>query len=226
MKKPLYDLYGKDKKITITAWRHIMLRLYITRHGETIWNTEKRMQGWKNSELTERGISNAKALGESLKKVEFKRVYCSPLYRTRRTAELILAERTVEVIYDHNLKEINLGEIEGLNQEEAKQLYPHFSTHFWEQPHLYKASSGEDFYEVRERVVKTLNKIIEENPEGNVLIVTHGVILKTIQGYFNNTPMENFWAPPFIYDTSLTIVEIDKHKAKILVEGDISHLSK
>lgn len=203
-----------------------MLRLYITRHGETEWNIQKRMQGWKNSNLTERGIANAKALGKSLSEIQFNRVYCSPLDRTRHTAELILAGRDIEVIYDDNLKEINLGEIEGKNQEEANEIYPEFGSHFWENPHLYKAKSGEDFYEVRERVVSTLERIIKENLSGNVLIVTHGVVLKTIHSFFKNLPMERLWDPPFIYDTSLTIVEVEHSKYKILVEGDISHLKQ
>ncbi|MCM0649083.1 histidine phosphatase family protein [Clostridium swellfunianum] len=201
-----------------------MLRLYITRHGETEWNIQKRMQGWKNSNLTNRGIRNAKALGDALKKVEFKRVYCSPLDRTRHTTELILDGRDIEVVYEENLREIHLGEIEGKNQEEANIIYPDFSTHFWEKPHLYKAKSGEDFYQVRERVLKALERIIKENPSGNVLIVTHGVILKTIHSYFKNLSMERLWDPPFIYDTSLTIVEIENGEFNIVVEGDVSHI--
>jgi probable phosphoglycerate mutase len=201
-----------------------MLKLYITRHGETEWNIQKRMQGWKNSNLTERGVANAKALGESLKEVKFKRVYCSPLDRTKHTTELILNGRDIEVVYEENLREIHLGEVEGLNQQEANAVYPDFSIHFWEKPHLYKAKSGEDFYQVRERVIKTLDKIIAENPKGNVLIVTHGVILKTIHSYFKNLPMEKLWDPPFIYDTSLTIVEIENGNYNIAVEGDISHI--
>lgn len=201
-----------------------MLKLYITRHGETEWNIQKRMQGWKNSNLTERGIANAKALGESLKETEFNRVYCSPLDRTKHTTELILNGRDIEVVYEENLREIHLGEVEGLNQQEANAVHSDFSIHFWEKPHLYKAKSGEDFYQVRERVVKTLDKIIAENPTGNVLIVTHGVILKTIHSYFKNLPMERLWDPPFIYDTSLTIVQIEDGKCNIVVEGDISHI--
>jgi broad specificity phosphatase PhoE len=201
-----------------------MLKLFITRHGETEWNVQKRMQGWKNSNLTERGVANAKALGESLKEIEFNRVYCSPLDRTRHTTELILNGRDIEVVYDENLREIHLGEVEGLNQQEANAIYPDFNIHFWEKPHLYKAKSGEDFYQVRERVINTLNRIITENPSGNVLIVTHGVILKTIHSYFKNLSMERLWDPPFIYDTSLTIVEIENGKYNIVVEGDISHI--
>ncbi len=203
-----------------------MLKLYITRHGETEWNIQKRMQGWKNSNLTERGIANAKALGESLKDVQFNRVYCSPLDRTRHTTELILGERELEVVYEDNLREIHLGEFEGKNQEEANAIYPEFSSHFWEKPHLYKAKSGEDFYQVRERVIKALEKIISENPSGNVLIVTHGVVLKTIHSYFKNLPMHRLWDPPFIYDTSLTIIEIEDGSHEIAVEGDISHIKE
>jgi probable phosphoglycerate mutase len=201
-----------------------MLKLFITRHGETEWNVQKRMQGWKNSNLTERGVANAKALGESLKEIEFNRVYCSPLNRTRHTTELILNGRDIEVVYEENLREIHLGEVEGLNQQEANAIYSDFSIHFWEKPHLYKAKSGEDFYQVRERVINTLNRIITENPSGNVLIVTHGVILKTIHSYFKNLSMERLWDPPFIYDTSLTIVEIENGRYNIVVEGDISHI--
>lgn len=203
-----------------------MLRLYITRHGETEWNTQGRMQGWKNSNLTERGMSNAKALGRALKDVEFERVYCSPLDRTRHTAELIFDGRDIEIVYEDNLKEIHLGEFEGLNQDEIKAIYPEFKNHFWEKPHLYAAKSGEDFYKVRERVVNALEKIISENKTGNILIVTHGVVLKTIHSYFKNLPMERLWDPPFIYDTSLTIVEIDNDKHKVVLEGDISHLDE
>lgn len=203
-----------------------MLSLYITRHGETEWNIQRRMQGWKNSNLTERGLRNARALGEALEDVEFKRVYCSPLDRTRQTTELILNGRDIEVVYEENLREIHLGEVEGKNQQEANEIYPGFSSHFWENPHLYKPKSGEDFYQVRERVIKTLDKIIAENPSGNVLIVTHGVVLKTIHSYFKKLPMERLWDPPFIYDTSLTIVEIEEGYINIALEGDISHIKE
>lgn len=202
----------------------IMLRLYITRHGETEWNTQGRMQGWKNSNLTDRGRMNAIALGKALQNVEFKKVYSSSLDRTKVTTELILGGRDVEVVYDDNLKEIHLGELEGLTQEEIKNIYPEFESHFWKNPHEYVPKSGESFYEVKDRVIKALEQIINDNPEGNVMIVTHGVVLKTIHSYFKNLSMERLWDPPFIYDTSLTIVEINDGMAKIIVEGDISHI--
>lgn len=61
-----------------------MLHLYIARHGQTQWNVEKRMQGWLDSDLTELGLYNARALGERLKDIELNQVYISPSKRTKR----------------------------------------------------------------------------------------------------------------------------------------------
>jgi len=69
-----------------------MLTLYITRHGETVWNTQKRMQGWKDSPLTETGRQNAFSLGERLAHIPFRAVYSSPSGRTKETASLICGE--------------------------------------------------------------------------------------------------------------------------------------
>ncbi|MEC1652355.1 histidine phosphatase family protein [Bacillus vallismortis] len=64
-----------------------MLHLYIARHGQTQWNVEKRMQGWLDSDLTELGQYNARALGERLRDNEFNQVYISPSKRTEETAK-------------------------------------------------------------------------------------------------------------------------------------------
>ncbi len=84
-----------------------MLNLYITRHGETVWNTQKRMQGWSDSDLTENGISNAVSLGDRMKEIKLDVIYTSPSKRTITTANLIKGEREIPIILDENLREIN-----------------------------------------------------------------------------------------------------------------------
>ncbi len=86
-----------------------MLTLYITRHGETKWNTEKRMQGWSDSSLTENGVKNAILLGNRLKDIEFDAIHTSPSQRTIITANLIKGDRKIPLIPDDQLKEINMG---------------------------------------------------------------------------------------------------------------------
>jgi broad specificity phosphatase PhoE len=200
-----------------------MLRLYITRHGETEWNVLKRMQGWKDSKLTPKGIENAVALGERLKDVELKSIYSSSSHRTIHTAELIRGNRDITIIPDKNLREINLGEWEGKTLTELEILDNERYKAFWEAPHLYESKAGESFIQVRDRIQEVLNKIFKENPDGNILIVTHGVIVKTIMSIFKAIPLEKFWEQTFINGTSLSIVEINDKIANIVLEGDISH---
>ena len=201
-----------------------MLRLYITRHGETEWNTEKRMQGWKDSNLTQKGVENAIALGNRLKDVDFNCIYSSSSQRTIRTAELIRGNRSIRIIPDDNLREINLGEWEGKTSAEFEKLDKQGHKAFFEAPHLYVPKSGESYFQVRDRTEAVLNKIINENEKGNVLIVTHAVIVKTMMAHFKAFPVEKLWEPPFIHGTSLSIVEINNNEVALTLEGDMSHV--
>lgn len=85
------------------------MNIYIARHGETKWNVEGRMQGFKNSDLTQRGISDARSLGESLKNIDFDYIYSSPLGRALDTAKYIRKDDSINIILDDSLKELNLG---------------------------------------------------------------------------------------------------------------------
>lgn len=204
---------------------NFVLNLYITRHGETIWNTEKRLQGWKDSALTENGVENAKLLGERLKDTEFDMIYASPSTRARMTAELIKGDRELIIREEENLREINLGEWEGRTHNDLEEAYPEEYHAFWNTPHLYKTKSGEDFYQLQARVKKVLTRIMGEHKDGNVLLVTHSVFIKALLAHCKNAPIEQLWAPPFIHDTSLTIIEVNNGKVDIKLEGDISHRS-
>ncbi|MFC4323017.1 histidine phosphatase family protein [Litchfieldia salsa] len=203
-----------------------MLTLYITRHGETVWNTQKRLQGWSDSELTENGINNAIALGNRVQEVEFDAIYTSPSQRTVSTANLIIGEREIPIIIDHNLKEINMGDWEGQTSSDIEENYSKEFYSFWNTPHLYHSINGESFDELRHRVLNSIISIQEKYSTGNILIVTHAVVIKTLMAFFKDYPLEKLWEPPFIHDTSLTIVEINGNDKHIVVEGDLSHRNK
>lgn len=201
-----------------------VLRLYITRHGETVWNTEKRMQGWQDSSLTPKGVENAIALGNRLKDVNFNCIYSSSSPRTISTAELIRGNRDIRLITDDNLREMNLGEWEGKTFAEVEQCDKQGYKVFWETPHLYAPKFGESYFQVRDRVEAVLNRIIQENEDGNVLIVTHTVIVKTILSHFKSIPVGKIFELPFIQGASLSIVEIINKEASVILEGDMSHV--
>jgi broad specificity phosphatase PhoE len=201
-----------------------MITLYITRHGETEWNREKRMQGWLDSNLTENGIKNAVSLGERLKETELTAIFSSPSGRTKATTSLIRGERDIPVIYEENLKEIKLGEWEGKTHSSIKEMYQAQYESFWKAPHQYTSVGGETFEETRARAIQVLNRIKKEYVSGNILIVTHSVLIKCLYSFFRNTSIETLWDPPYMHDTSLTIVEMNENGFKLVLEGDISHL--
>ncbi len=79
-------------------------RIYLTRHGQTEWNLQKRMQGHKNSDLTSLGKEQAKALGLRMKDVELNAIYTSSLPRAMQTAELIRGKNGKEPNRQYHLK--------------------------------------------------------------------------------------------------------------------------
>ncbi|MEH6943974.1 histidine phosphatase family protein [Bacillus sp. JJ722] len=200
-----------------------MLKLYVTRHGETIWNTQKRLQGWKDSALTEKGIHHAKLLGNRLQDIEFQAVYSSPSNRTITTTECILGERKQQILTDDSLREIHMGNWEGKTEDELDEQDVEMYRAFFYEPHRFEATIGESFADVQNRVEQFLQRITSENESGNILVVTHTVVIKVLLKHIKNLSLENLWEPPYIYDTSLTVLEIDNGQMKFVMEGDISH---
>ncbi|WMM25510.1 histidine phosphatase family protein [Tissierella sp. MB52-C2] len=200
------------------------MTIYLTRHGETQWNKEGRMQGWKNSDLTPNGIENAKRLGQRLKDIDFDYIYCSPLDRAVDTAKYIRGDKNTEIVLTESLKEMGFGKWEGMEHDRIKELYPIEHFNFWNKPHLYNQIEGESFNELFERVNDVLNQIISNSSLENVLIVSHAVVIKAIYAIIKKYPLEELWTPPFLQGTSLTIIEVKDDEINIILEADTSHI--
>ncbi len=89
-------------------------RFYVTRHGQTVWNTQKKMQGHKDSPLTELGIQQAQELSGKLQTVPFSHAYSSDLERANHTAKIIIEPHGLPVQVNPLLRESNLGPYEGI----------------------------------------------------------------------------------------------------------------
>ncbi len=156
--------------------------IYLTRHGQTVWNTEIRMQGRQNSPLTLDGIAGAERLGEALRKIPFSRCFSSPMPRAIHTSALLLRGREVPLTISECLAEMDLGDWEGLSMSEASERFPETFYHFRNRPDLYHPTgSGESFYDVLSRARAFLedlkNLSVDDEP---VLVVTHCILLQAI----------------------------------------------
>ncbi|GCE31104.1 phosphatase [Dictyobacter alpinus] len=198
--------------------------MYITRHGQTEWNAERRMQGHTDSPLTALGVQQASWLHDALKDINFSAIYASPLLRAYRTAEIIRGARPEAVIPCDELKEIALGTWEGHLGKEIEKEDPAEFLAFWKSPQQYQAhNGGETFAQVRARAVPKVEELLATHAGETILLVTHAVTLKTILSEFDQRPLELFWEPPFIHPTSLSKIVRDTEATTIELYADISH---
>ena len=189
-----------------------MTDLYLTRHGQTEWNLQVRMQGRGNSPLTEEGIRGAEILAKRLSLVPFSRCYTSPMPRAVHTALLLLRGRDVPLTITPYLAEMSLGVWEGVRMAKALEEYPDAFGKFRNRPDVFRPVSdgGEDFYEVCERAREFL-RVIESLPEGTgpILGVTHCILLQAIMMIVDNRGMETLRSGQSVDQTSLFRLHFD-----------------
>ncbi|MDC7955748.1 histidine phosphatase family protein [Fusobacterium simiae] len=205
------------------------MEIYFVRHGQTIWNVEKRFQGLSDSPLTDLGITQAKLLGEKLKNIKFDKFYSTSLKRANDTANYIKGNREQKVEIFDDFVEISMGDMEGIQQEEFKKLYPKQVKNFFFNQLEYNPTpfNGESFIELRERVAKGLEKFIELNRNyERVLVVSHGATLKTLLHYISGKDISTLSDEVIPKNTSYTIVNYDGEKFKIIDFSNVSHLEE
>ena len=102
----------------------IRTQIIIVRHGQTQWNIRKIRQGHLDSELTDKGVAQARALGQRLARESFTALYSSDLGRALHTARMIAAVTGHEIVTDERLRERHLGVFQGLSGDEIKDKHP------------------------------------------------------------------------------------------------------
>lgn len=162
--------------------------LYMLRHGETAWNTERRMQGTKNSDLTERGRAQALAMGRTLG-AELARepgptVFLrSPLGRARETSEIVGRELGIAATdwrEDIRLAELAYGEWEGFSWSEIEVTHPTALADWRADPHGYCPPGGETHHALRQRSLAVLTDIAASGIR--TVVVSHGVSGAVMRG--------------------------------------------
>lgn len=143
-----------------------MTWLYLTRHGQTEWNVENRFQGWSDSPLTEKGIRQAKDLAKRLRGISFDAIYSSPAGRALQTAEILRDGRDIEIREHPDLREMGLGDWEGMRSEEIEARFPADFARFWKAPHRFRSKRGEAYTDVQKRAISVMEAILRDHPGG------------------------------------------------------------
>jgi probable phosphoglycerate mutase len=166
--------------------------IILIRHGETEWNSQQRMQGHSNSDLSSVGQAQIQALGQWMKNVPFDHIYSSDSLRAKHTAEAITQFSGHKLKIDLRLREKNLGVFEGLTSEEARERHPEVFRLFKTAGSKYVIDEGESTQQLQDRALEIVDEIRIKHPEEHVLLVTHGgfirVVMKHSLGLSLETP--------------------------------------
>ncbi|KIC88809.1 2,3-diphosphoglycerate-dependent phosphoglycerate mutase GpmB [Pantoea agglomerans] len=205
-----------------------MLQVYLVRHGETVWNAERRIQGQSDSPLTEKGEQQAWQVGERVKHLGITHIITSDLGRTRRTAEIIADACGCSVTLDPRLRELNMGVLEkrpldGLTAEEEQ----------WRATLVNgteggRIPEGESMTEMATRMHAALNACLDLPAGSRPLLVSHGMALGALVSTILGLPA---YAERRLRLRNCSLSRVDYQQSAWLAEGwivetagDISHL--
>lgn len=201
-----------------------MPKIYIIRHGETVWNTERRFQGWMNSDLTEKGQDQAELAGQFLKDKKIQQIFYSPLKRVQDTLSIVqkvnLNLETIPTIGDDRLKECNYGDIDGIDEKliNTSLLLQGIDRKDPAIKFNFKFHNGESYKDQLIRVLDFVSYYSLQVSKFNALIVCHMGTMKYLSiALQNKLDIDNIykattWRPGnntiVIFDTETKEVEI------------------
>ncbi|MBH0236247.1 2,3-bisphosphoglycerate-dependent phosphoglycerate mutase [Methylobrevis albus] len=161
--------------------------LVLVRHGQSEWNLKNLFTGWKDPDLTEKGVAEAVAAGEKLRdlRIRFDVAYTSVLTRAQHTLRLILdgiGQADLETIRDQALNERDYGELTGLNKDDARARFGEEQVHIWRRSFDVPPPGGESLKDTATRVLPYFEaEILPRVLKGeNVLVAAHGNSLRAL----------------------------------------------
>lgn len=161
-----------------------MNTFYIVRHGETENNISRRLSGWIDSPLTDKGLEPTKKVIEKLAHIHIDDMYSSDLGRSFITAYVISLglNFTKEIKLLAGLREVNYGDAANMFSAEAYKLYPRLDrdTH-------YTPPNGEALDHMQQRVLQTVNDLDDKHTDDNLLLVAHSGVMAALRASFLNT---------------------------------------
>ncbi|WMM26500.1 histidine phosphatase family protein [Tissierella sp. MB52-C2] len=202
-----------------------MTKIFLIRHGQSEWNKLNKIQGQKNTILTELGEKQAAHMGNRLIEENIDIIYSSDLKRAYDTAKIISNIINKPLISSEAIREINFGQWEGLNTEELQEKYKNQYRTWTKEPDKLNMDGAETLEDLKHRGMKYIENIVKENQNKNIAIVSHGVMLKVIilgllgveMSHYKNISLNN---------VSLSIVECRTYNNVLTLLNDTSHLKE
>lgn len=186
-----------------------MRKIYLVRHGQTDANVEKKYCGQTDVDLNHKGLMDAASIAKVLKNTSIDSIVSSDLKRTIKTAELINEYHQLEIERISEFREINFGKFENLTFEEIGDRYPEEKEKMIKEKTNYNFLEGESLKTLHKRVVGAFNKLLEEKENEDLLIVSHGGVIRMILTEILSGDINNYWS-----------IEVDNTRISTIVDHE------
>ncbi len=161
--------------------------LVLVRHGQSDWNLKNLFTGWKDVDLTDKGVSEAREAGRKLKAqgIAFDVAFTSVLKRATRTLDLMLEEMgqtKIPIVGNQALNERDYGDLSGLNKDDARKKWGEEQVHVWRRSYDVAPPGGESLRDTAARVLPYyIQEILPRVLRGErVLVAAHGNSLRAL----------------------------------------------
>ena len=197
--------------------------MLLVRHGQSTWNREHRIQGQLDPPLSEEGRRQAAALARRLAVRHLAGFYASDLKRAWETAEAVGSANGIGPRPETGLREIFLGDWEGLRTQELAERFPEAWARWTEEPDWDLVPGGEGAEIFEARVATAIDAIFERHQHGEILAVTHGGVIQVALHRIVGKPSHGLF--PFkIQNASISVIEKREDRMVIAGVNDVGHL--
>lgn len=186
-----------------------MTRIYLIRHCEALGNAKRLFQGTTDLDISELGEIQLSYLAKRFEDIDIDVVYSSPLIRAKKTAHSVADPKNLPVITDDGLAELDGGIVEGKPFAQSFASIEGLADVWNNHPQDLAIENGETMRHAYERIWETVKKIATANKDKNIVIATHGGVLRCLICRLKTNDINELKNISWCENTSVTLVEFD-----------------
>lgn len=190
-----------------------MVKIYLVRHGYSIGNEKDLITGHYDCDLNAIGFQQAELIGDYIfKNLDIDAFYSSDLCRAVNTIKPVAERLSMPIICESAFRELSAGAWEGLSFDEALKLYPKEFTAWVNKEEGAGPIGGETWESLMDRATKRLNELVQECEGKNIVICTHGGVIKVLQCYFMGKPIQQMTEIDWVSNASVSEIWYENGK--------------
>jgi alpha-ribazole phosphatase len=201
------------------------VRLIVVRHGETLYNMQRRFTGQSDIPLSALGEQQAAALGKHLAAEPLAAIVASDLQRARVTARAIAHYHELPVQEDADLREIAMGAWEGSTYDEIMARDADLVQRWLSDPTIYAPPGGETVIQLLDRVAPALQRWRTRYPEAAILWAVHGGVIEVLLCHLLGVDLKLRWQ--FRHENaSITEIDLGRKGTRVVRLNETAHLGE